>query len=35
MRVPATGDYANIVSGASNCAWAPGVACNWPQVTPG
>ena len=27
-----TGDYANIVSGASNCAWAPGVACNWPQV---
>jgi type IV pilus assembly protein PilY1 len=28
----ATGDYANIVSGASDCAWAPGVACNWPQV---
>ncbi|TFH08594.1 MAG: hypothetical protein E4H07_07475, partial [Nitrosomonadales bacterium] len=28
----ATGDYANIVSGASNCAWAPGVACNWPQA---
>jgi len=28
----ATGDYANIVSGATNCAWAPGVACNWPQV---
>ena len=27
-----TGDYANIVSGASNCAWAPGVACNWPQA---
>ena len=27
-----TGDYANIASGASNCAWAPGVACNWPQV---
>ncbi len=27
-----TGDYANIVSGATNCAWAPGVACNWPQV---
>ena len=27
-----TGDYQNIVSGASNCAWAPGatVACNWP-----
>ena len=28
----ATGDYANIVTGATNCAWAPGVACNWPQV---
>jgi type IV pilus assembly protein PilY1 len=28
----ATGDYANIVSGASNCAWAPGVTCNWPQA---
>lgn len=28
----ALGDYANIVSGATNCAWAPGVACNWPQV---
>jgi len=27
-----TGDYANIVSGASNCAWAPGVACNWPKI---
>jgi type IV pilus assembly protein PilY1 len=27
-----TGDYANIVSGATNCAWAPGVACNWPKV---
>jgi type IV pilus assembly protein PilY1 len=27
-----TGDYANIITGASNCAWAPGVICNWPQA---
>ena len=27
-----TGDYANIITGASNCAWAPGVICDWPQA---
>lgn len=27
------GDYANIITGASNCSWAPGVICDWPQTS--